>query len=419
MMALVDANNFYVSCERVFRPALEGHPVVVLSNNDGCAIARSEEAKALGIRMGHPWFQVRSLPGVVGLSANFVLYGDMSSRFMAICAGLGPSQEIYSIDECFVDLTGVGQVVERAAFFRQRIHSWLGLPCGIGLGSTKTLAKLANHVAKSAARKPGSYPAEFAHVCNLSSLPPSDFDAVLAATAVGEVWGVGRRLSAQLNQAGVFSALDLARMDTALVRSRWSVVLERTVRELGGQSCMALDDGVTARQQIACTRSFGVRVRELGPLQEAVSAFATRAAEKLRNQNGRAGQLMVFIQTSPHSREPQYANSAVVEMIPPSHSTIDLVGAALRGLSGIYRVGFNYAKAGVILMDLCSGPVQLEFGGETSEALMGTMDAINRRFGRGAIGVASALGEGQWKMKQELLTPHYTTRLSDIPVARA
>lgn len=422
MIALVDANNFYVSCERVFRPDLLGCPVVVLSNNDGCAIARSEEAKALGVRMGHPWFQVRrSLPQVVGLSANFVLYGDMSQRFMAVCSDLGPSQEIYSIDECFVSVDGVVDAVARAASIRSRIYSWLGLPCCIGLGATKTLAKLANHVAKSAVRKPGSYPVSFSNVFNISALPPSDFDAVLAATPVGEVWGVGRRIASQLAAVSVLTALDLARMDTAFVRSRWSVVLERTVRELGGQPCVALEEGSVSRQQIACTRSFGTKVSDLTSLREAVSSFATRAAEKLRAQCSSCARVLVFIMTSPHAPGPQYSNSVVVSLVVPSHSTLELVGAALQGLSAIYQPGFLYAKAGVILMELVpQGVVQGQLGlNSSSSGLMDAMDAINRRFGRGAIGVGSSLGEGQWKMRQGMLSPGYTTRLSDIPIARA
>lgn len=209
---------------------------MVLSNNDGCAIARSNEAKTLGIKMGAPWFEIEHLAesnGLVALSANFTLYGDMSDRMMSIAAGLGPHQEVYSIDESFVDLAGVrGDLTVRARVVRERIDQWIGIPCGIGIGSTKTLAKLANFIAKTAERKPGSYPTELAQVCNLALLPPSDLDAVLAATDVGEVWGVGRRIAAQLMEGGITTVLDLARMDPATVRRRWSVVLERTVREL-------------------------------------------------------------------------------------------------------------------------------------------------------------------------------------------
>ena len=246
MFALVDGNNFYVSCERVFEPSLNGRPVVVLSSNDGCAIARSNEAKALGIKMGAPWFQIRHLEkeaGLIGLSANLALYGDMSTRMMRITSELGPTQEIYSIDESFIGLHGVrDDLGMRAWTVRNRILKWIGIPCGVGIGPTKTLAKLANHVAKTAERKPGSYPSEFATVCNLALLPLASREALMAATEVGDVWGVGPRISKQLRDAGVLTALDLARMNPALVRERWSVVLERTVRELQGESCLPIED---------------------------------------------------------------------------------------------------------------------------------------------------------------------------------
>ncbi len=431
MFALVDGNNFYVSCERVFRPSLEGHPVVVLSNNDGCAIARSDEAKALGIKMGHPHFKIRrEFPnaGVIAISANFVLYGDMSSRFMGISAALGPSQEIYSIDECFVDLDGVGgDLVRRSHAIRNRLQRWLGLPAGIGIGQTKTLAKLANHVAKSAVRKPGTYPEEFGYVCDLAALPPSDFDAVLAATAVGEIWGVGRKIGAQLEAVGVSTALDLARMVPSLARKRWSVVLERTVRELQGQPCIGLDDVPPAKQQIACTRSFGRRITDLPSLIEAVSLFASRAAEKLRNQDGTAGQVLVFIHTSPFSEGKQYANSATIRLLRPTSDTLHIVQGAVKGLRGIYKPGFDYAKAGVMLLDIGSagvvqGELDLFTDREERSELMTAIDSINSKFGKGAIRVASA-GAGEkkreWQMRQELRTPRYTTCLADIPIARA
>lgn len=222
----------------MFRPSLKGLPVVVLSNNDGCAIARSNEAKALGIAMGAPWFQIKHLAedaGLVALSANFALYGDMSDRMMSLAAGLGPAQEIYSIDESFIDLSGVkGDLVERSHKIRARILQWVGIPCGIGIGPTKTLAKLANHIAKTAERKPGVYPDKLAQVCNLAALDQPERDAVFAATAVGEVWGVGRQISKQLQAGGIHTVLDLMKIDPAIVRSKWSVVLERTVRELQG-----------------------------------------------------------------------------------------------------------------------------------------------------------------------------------------
>ena len=245
MYALVDGNNFYVSCERVFRPSLNGCPVVVLSNDDGCAVARSNEAKALGIKMGAPWFKIKHLAeseGLVALSANFALYGDLSDRMMSLAAGLGPHQEIYSIDESFIDVTGVrGDLTERSHKIRSRILQWVGIPCGIGVGATKTLAKLANHIAKTAERKPGSYPAHLSQVANLAEMTPLELEAVLAVTEVGEVWGVGRRIGQQLKDAGIHTVLNLTRLDPAMVRSRWSVILERTVRELQSTPCIDLD----------------------------------------------------------------------------------------------------------------------------------------------------------------------------------
>jgi len=431
MYALVDGNNFYVSCERVFRPSLEGHPVVVLSNNDGCAIARSDEAKALGIKMGHPFFKIRKeFPnaGIIALSANFVLYGDMSSRMMGIAAALGPNQEIYSIDECFVGLDGVGgDLVRRAHAIRNRLQCWLGLPAGIGIGQTKTLAKLANHVAKSAVRKPGSYPEDLGYVCNLAGLPASDLDAVLAATPVGDIWGVGRKINKQLEEMGVTTALQLANLEPSLVRKRWSVVLERTVRELQGQPCIGLDDTPPDKQQIACTRSFGRRITDLPSLEEAVSLFASRAAEKLRKQDGVAAQVLVFIHTSPFSDGKQYANSATVRLLRPSSDTLRIAQGAVKGLRSIYKPGFDYAKAGVMLLDIGSAGVvqgELDLFADMEERtdLMSAIDGINAKFGRGSIRVASA-GAGEqkreWQMRQELRTPRYTTNLADIPIARA
>jgi DNA polymerase V len=298
MYALVDGNNFYVSCERVFRPSLNGVPVIVLSNNDGCAIARSNEAKALGVTMGQPWHEVRHLEddaGLVALSANFALYGDLSDRMMSLAAGLGPTQEIYSIDESFVGLDGMhGDLAARAFAVRDRILKWVGIPCCVGIGSTKTLAKLANHIAKTAERKPGHYPPELAQVCNLAAMSTEQLEAVLATTDVGEVWGVGRRIGKQLVDGGVHTVLDLTRMDPATAKRGWSVMLERTVRELQGVPCIGLEDSPAPKKQIACTRSFGGNVESLGELAEAISEFASRAAEKLRGQSGLAAQVLVF-----------------------------------------------------------------------------------------------------------------------------
>lgn len=432
MLALVDGNNFYCSCERVFRPSLKNRPLVVLSNNDGCCVARSNEAKALGIRMGQPWFECRHLAeehGVVALSANFTLYGDMSNRMMSVAAGLGAEQEIYSIDESFVNLAGIpGDLVDRARRVRERILAWTGIPTGIGIGATKTLAKLANHVAKSADRKPGSYPADLARVCNLSGLPASDFDAVLSATDVGEVWGVGRRIAQQLHDEGVMTVLQLIQLDPATVRRRWSVVLERTVRELQGQMCISLDDAPAPKKEIAYTRSFGQPVSSLHELGQAVTEFASGAGAKLRLQNGLAGQISVFIHTSPfRKKDRQYSASATVPLRRPTADTPLLVKGALRGLQKIYQPGFNFIKAGVMLLDIQGvgvdqGELDLESEPELRGNLMSALDRLNDRFGRGTVVLASAGVGGQartWSMRQNLLTPQYTTDWKGLPVARA
>ncbi|MBG6078246.1 Y-family DNA polymerase [Polaromonas sp. CG_9.11] len=432
MFALVDGNNFYVSCERAFRPILKTRPVVVLSNNDGCAIARSNEAKAIGIKMGQPWFECRQLAeehGVIALSANFTLYGDMSDRMMGIAAGLGPGQEIYSIDESFIDLSGVrGDLTARGQQVRQRILEWIGIPTGIGMGPTKTLAKLANHVAKSADRKPGSYPVELARVCNLGALPASDLDAVFEATAVGEVWGIGRRIAQQLTTEGITNVLQLVQISPSTIRSRWSVVLERTVRELQGQPCMTIENQPSPKKEIAFTRSFGQPITDLKDLAEAVSAFASGASFKLRQQNSLAAQIHVFIHTSPFRPGPRINTSTTVPLRRPTADSNLLVAAAVMGLRHIYRPGFDYIKAGIMLMDLQADTMQqgeLDLENDPADdrsKLMRTVDQLNDRYGRGTLKVASeglAGDKRAWSMRQQLRTPHYTTDWKALPVAKA
>jgi DNA polymerase V len=437
MYALVDGNNFYCACERVFRPSLNNCPVVVLSNNDGCAIARSNEAKALGIKMGAPWFEIRHFAeshGLVALSANFALYGDLSDRMMSVAAGLGHRQEIYSIDESFVDLSGIREdLTERSRKVRARILQWVGIPCGIGIGPTKTLAKLANFIAKTSERKPGSYPAQHAQVCNLGALGQDEVHALLAATEVGEVWGVGRRIGAQLQEAGIKTVLDLSRLDPGTVKRRWSVVLERTVRELQGISCIGFEDQPEPKQEIACTRSFGRAVTALSDLQEAVTEFASRAAQKLRQQGSHAAQVLVFIRTSAFRvHDLQYSRSIVVPLRRPTDDSRSINQAALLGLASIFQPGYRYAKAGVMLLSLQDArerQSELDLEDEVDAVrdtgtpkLMQALDALNTRYGRGAVLLASAGLAGEkrlWSMRQERKTPGYTTCWEDMPVARA
>jgi DNA polymerase V len=386
--------------------------------------------------MGAPWFKIRHLAeteGLVALSANFALYGDLSDRMMSLAAGLGPTQEIYSIDESFIGMDGVrGDLVERSHKIRSRILQWVGIPCGIGIGSTKTLAKLANHIAKTAERKPGIYPDHLAQICNLAALSPTELAAVFDATEVGEVWGIGRRISKQLTEGGIKTVQDLVRMDAATIRRGWSVVLERTVRELQGMPCIGLDDSPVPKKEIACTRSFGHAVTELSGLTEAITEFSSRAAEKVRKQHSLAGDVMVFVRTSPFRKDAQYSRSIVLPLLRPSADTGVIVHAAVTGLQAIYRPGYKYAKAGVMLLDLqpdsvLQGELDLGDAGTLDEQaeksrLMMALDTINQRYGKGTMKVASAGLDGDrrvWSMKQERRTPAYTTNWADIPVARA
>ena len=385
--------------------------------------------------MAQPWFQFRHLEdeaGLVCLSANFTLYGDMSDRMMTLAAGLGPGQEIYSIDESFIDLTGVrGDLITRSLAVRDRILHWAGIPTCIGIAMTKTLAKLANHVAKDAERKPGSYPAHLARVCNLAALPPAELQAVLAATPVQDLWGVGGRIGAKLQAGGVQTALDLSSIDPATVRRGFSVTLERIVRELQGTSCLSLDDVPPPKQQIACTRSFGHSINELDPLLEAVSEFATRAGEKLRRQHSLANQLLVFAHTSPHRPGRQWSRSTVRPLRRPTDDTQAFIAAARAGLRSIYEPGYPLVKAGVMLLDLQDSTThqqELDLGTDEAEgirdrsALMAAVDQVNARYGKGTLHAGSTGNAGRnrvWTMKADRRTPEYTTRWADMPVARA
>lgn len=435
MFALIDMDNSYVGIEQIFQPGLRNRPVVVASSNDGCVVARSDEARALGIKMGVPLFQIRSLMehhGVIALSSNYELYGSISDRFMTIAAGLSPACERYSIDEIFCgDLQGVRDVTARSWAMRERIKTWLSIQSTIGIGPTKTIAKLMSRAAKNAVRKPGSYPIELAHVCNWNDLTPALRESILATTMATDVWGIGRRIGSQLAERGIITALDVARMSANVARTEWSVVLERTVRELQGISCIPLELAPPPKRQIACTRSFGYAVTDLEPLVQAVSEFATRACEKLRAGGLRAGAVNVFIHTSPFRPGKRFYRNAMVQLHPSSSDTKLIVNAALRGLKSIYEPGFQLAKAGVLLVDL--SPQTTEQQGLLEELcpdhqrdqspLMEAMDALNHRYGKGTVQVASTgikqSANADWRAKQERRTLRYTTRWDEIPIVRA
>ena len=445
MLALVDANNMYVSCERVFAPRLVGRPVVVLSSNDGACIARSNEAKELGVEMAQPWFQVRHLvrtAGLIAVSANFELYSDMSARMMAVAGRFAPRQQIYSIDECFLDLEGVrGDLVAIGKKLRAAVLHEVGLPTSVGFGSTKTLAKLANHVCKTADRKAGSYPARLAQVCNFATLSPTELDAVFSATEVGSIWGVGRRIGAKLREQGVNTVLDFVRADAMTIRRQFSVVLEKTLLELRGTSCLDMsdvEDAPKARQQILVSRSFGEAITDPDGIVEAVSEFASRAAEKLRHQESAAGAVGVFFTTSPfRPNDRQHSVNVTKPLIRPTADTRQLVESAARTARQEFRPGFNYAKAGVVLvnlqpasqhqgeLDLCSGDAEAAPPTKDRTALMDAMDVLNRRFGRDSVRVGSSVlathdtDVRSWATRQERRSPRYTTRWDEMPMVRA
>ncbi|MBD8109456.1 translesion error-prone DNA polymerase V subunit UmuC [Erwinia persicina] len=419
MFALADANNFYASCETIFRPDLRGKPIVVVSNNDGCVIARSAEAKKMGIPMGAPLFQNERLfrqNGVTVFSSNYALYGDMSERMMSILGEMAPGQEIYSIDESFLDATGIAACMPLETFghqMRNRVRKETGLTIGVGFGPTKTLAKLANHAAKKWSKTGG--------VVDLSS--PVRQRKLMALVDIGEVWGVGGRIAKRLRTMGINNVLELASCNTSLIRKNFNVVLERTVRELNGEPCIALEDVPPLKQQIVCSRSFGQRITELQDMQHAVMTYATRAAEKLRGQGSRCRHVSVCIATGRYGDEPQYANTSSNISEYPTGDTRDIAGLAMRGLDSIWREGFRYARAGIMLGDFYqSGVAQLDMFSEqqpraNADALMATLDRINGS-GLGKIGFAGQGMDNPWQMKRERLSPRYTTCLAELPVVK-
>ena len=420
--ALVDCNNFYVSCERAFNPKLEGKPVVVLSNNDGCAVARSAEVKALGIKMAEPWFKIEKLAkqhGVIAYSSNYALYGDMSARVMSLLSTFSPKQEIYSIDECFLDLDGFdpSSLIAYGQKIRNAVKQNVGIPVCVGIASSKTLAKLANHCAKK------GYAGENS-VCDFGRLTDWQRSDLFTQIPVGDVWGVGRRTTEALQGMGINTVEDLRCADTEYIRQQFSIVLERTVKELNGIQCIELDEASTVRQQIIVSRSFGTQVMNLDDLSESVAYFTTLAAEKLRHDRSVTSTLCVQIRTNPFSeKEPQYQRAKVVALSSPTDDTIKLVNAAMRGLNAIYRPGFRYKKSGVLLMALqpkeSVQPTLFDDPAEQSksENMMRVMDRINNKMGAGTLSLAASGIAQRWAMRRESKSPSYTTEWGELPEA--
>jgi DNA polymerase V len=421
IFALVDCNNFYASCEQLFQPRLQGRPVVVLSNNDGCVVARSAEAKAIGVPMGEPWHKLKALArlhGIVPLSSNYALYADMSARVMRLLSTYSPMQDVYSIDECFLDLTGSQpNPIECARKIRYEVKRQIGLPVCVGLGPTKTLSKLANHVAKKRLQYEG--------VFSFHSLPPGEISALMASFPVGEVWGVGSRLSARLKALGITTVLDLKKSHPSTIRRQFNVCLERTVRELSGEVCFGLQVAPAERKQIFSSRSFGQLISDLLPLEESVAAYATRAAEKLRAQQLLTSEIGVMLRTNPFRTDlPQYQRSVSIA-IPPTDDTRLIAHAAIKLLRTIYRPGFAYQKTGILLTDLTSifyrqtDLFEDVVGLARSKALMTAVDRINQMMGRGTIKLLAEGTDQQWAMKAEKRSPRYTTRLDELAAVKA
>lgn len=425
-VALIDGNSFYCSCERVFDPKLARVPVIVLSNNDGCAIARTAEAKALGIRMGEPFFKIRDLcrtQGVRVFSSNYTLYGDMSGRTNAVYRQFSPRVEIYSIDESFLDLSDVAPVlrVELARDLRATVRAWTGIPTCVGIGPTKTLAKLANHIAKSVPDLNG--------VCDLTDV--AAYEHWLCRIEAGEVWGIGRASLAKLEAMGVESVADLRDLDPRPVRKGLTVVGERIIYELRGLACLPLDLVPARRKGCAVTRSFSSRITDRTTLEEAVAAHATRLGEKLRREGLGTDHVTVFYHTSEHDRDaPQRSVATTVTLPEHTSDSLALIKAARLGVAKTWREpspdrpAWRYSKAGVVTNDLAplSHSPRALIGAldrERSGPLMAAMDACNARWGRGAVVPARAglTTRRDWNTKFDMRTPRYTTQLGELPVA--
>lgn len=411
VFALADVNSMYASCEEVFRPDIKGKPVVVLSNNDGCVIAQNKLAKeVLDIYMARPWFEIeenaRKL-GTVVFSSNYELYANMSNRFASILSRFSPRMEKYSIDETFLEMTGIKvNFTKYGQQIRMAVMDSTGLPICVGFGYSKTLAKLANHCAKKQERWNG--------VCDLTALSATELDEIMAELPVSKVWGVGRRLEARLNKLGVFTVLRLKNADPKRIRDEFGVLLERTVKELNGEVWLEMEDELPEAKQVMSSRSFGQRASTLQDLEEAISYHASLAAERMRGKGLFASGVYVFIMNSPHDVAPYYSNSFSVGFPAPTNSTPKIIKTALWLLRKIYKPGIYYQKCGVMMLETLPGnSLQNDLFGFSdndpkSQALMSVMDRINQKYSRGTIKVASEGEVKPWQMRRSFKSPNYT-----------
>lgn len=415
--ALVDCNNFYVSCERVFDPKLERRPVIVLSSNDGCAIARSNEAKELGVKMAQPLYQIADLVkrhDIQVLSGNFHLYSDMSNRVMQVLADTAPAMQKYSIDECFLDISGMTEdFSDFGRMVQAKVRQWTGIPVGIGIAETKTLAKVANRIAKKSKRTGG-----------VLDLVGSHWRAkALEITEVGDVWGIGRQFTRKLNRNGVMTALDLTNRPDGWIRKEMGVGGLRTVRELRGEDCIGFESIPKPKQTTLVSRSFGHTVTDLEDLINAVTVFASTAAEEIRKAKLVSSTASVFIATNRFSKGPRYAPSRSVDLSPVTNNTRHIVRAAVQGLKEIYREGFAYKKAGVMLLDLVDAdhapPSLFDHPDQKDDKLIEAFDRINHQLGAGSIAFGTAGQRSGWRSNSARRSPRYTTEWKGIPVVKA
>jgi DNA polymerase V len=419
IFALVDCNNFYASCERVFNPRLEGKPIVVLSNNDGCVVARSNEAKALGIGMGVPEFQIRPMlraHHVQVFSSNYTLYGDLSQRVMETLEQFCPDLEVYSIDEAFLSLVGFERrnLTDYGQQIRQTVKQWTGIPVSVGIAETKTLAKIANRVAKQTPDMGG--------VCDLLTCP--DREALLSRVAVEDVWGIGPNHAHMLTQHGITTAFQLRRVDDQWIRKRMGIVGLRLVMELRGVSCLDLEQCPAPKQSLTCSRAFGKLISTLGEMEEAVSVYTSRVAEKLRRERLAATVLTVCLTTNEFKEGPQYSNALTLNLSVVTDTTSDLIKSALQGIRAIYRDGYLYKKAGVMLTGLVPvSQTQADLFDDRdrrkSKRLMSALDAINDRWGADTLHYASSGISKPWKTQFHRRSPAYTTDWDALPVVNA
>lgn len=424
IFALVDVNNMYVSCERAFSPKLINKPIVVLSNNDGAVVARSNEVKQLGVKMGVPWFSIKDLVKkhkIIGLSSNYTLYGDMSNRIMTILRSYSPNVEVYSIDESFLNLNGMNGIWKSPTIMgrhiKNHIFQWTNLPVCVGVGNSKTLAKLANHVAKK-------FPL-FQGVCDFTNMSEARRAWLFNRIEVGEVWGIGRNITQKLNSMRIFSVEEFKNADPALIKKTFGVVTSRTLAEINGISCLEIEEVAPARKEIISSKSFGKMVVEFDDLAQAITTYIARASEKLRGQNSLCGSIHVFIQTNRFRLEDlQYSNGITIQIINPTADNRTLTKAALDGLQSIFLPGFLYKKAGVILQNISPKDKQ-QFSlftvtdNQAQTRVMEAFDSLNKRYGQDTLRLASAGTVTTWAAKSGNKTPRYTTDWNELPTVHA